>query len=146
MLPWVSGEFVNLQASGFSKAIRKINFLFIGVGLSYTACVWLFARWLIALLYGGKYVEYTSLVPVFALAIVLNAASQASAIALRAMKRPSEVFWAYTASAVLTITLVPFLCRQLGLLGVALGFLGSSLVFFVAISWRYRTQLRLLDN
>jgi O-antigen/teichoic acid export membrane protein len=58
MLPWASRELASFRSAGFNKAIRKINLLFLSVGLGYTACICLFANWLMSFLYGGRYLRF----------------------------------------------------------------------------------------
>lgn len=144
-LPWASGRFAEEGRLGFQRRIQQITMLFTGGACAYFAVIWLLGGRLIGVLYAGRYTEFAYLLPLVAAPIVITAASQGSNIAVMAMQFPSDVFLSYTASGIATILIGIPLTRYYGLTGAALGLLISSLAFFLAITFRYRARLKVVN-
>ena len=142
LVPWASARFAERASSTFQRGIRQISMIFAAGAIMYLACLVLFGRWLTDALYGGKYTQFTYLIPFMALPILFSAMAEGPSVALKAMQVPSEVFWGYTAAAVPTILVGMFLTRHWGLIGAALGLASSSFAFWVVISYRYRARLK----
>ena len=142
LVPWASARFADRAGLAFQRGIRNISMIFAAGAIIYLACLLLFGRWLTDALYGGKYTQFTYLIPFMALPILFSAMAEGPSVAVKAMQVPSEVFWGYTAAAIPTILLGMFLTRHWGLIGAALGLAGSSFAFWVVISYRYRARLK----
>jgi O-antigen/teichoic acid export membrane protein len=140
-VPWASARFAEQNTMAIQRAVRALTLLFVSAALLYLACVWLLGRWLIDLMYRGRYVEFSYLLPLVALPVLLTAASQGSAIAMQAMQLPSEVTLAYTVAAAMNILAGVALIRHWGLFGAILAMSGSSLAFLVVIAYRYKARL-----
>lgn len=126
---------------GFQRRIRQITLLFVGAASAYYAVLWLFGGRIMAILYAGRYTDFAYLLTLVAAPLVVQAASQGSAIAVQAMQAPAEVFLAYSASATLTILAGVALARYWGLAGALIGILTSSLGFCIVITWRCQKRL-----
>lgn len=93
------------------------------------------------MLYAGRYLEFSYLLPLVAAPVVVLAASQGSTIAVQAMQAPVEVFFAYSASGTLTILAGLALAWCWGLPGALIGILTSSVGYCIVITWRCRKRL-----
>jgi O-antigen/teichoic acid export membrane protein len=142
LVPWASARFADRAGLTFQRGIRRISMIFTGAAVLYLSCLMLCGKWLIHVFYGGKYTEFTYLIPFMAVPILFSAMAEGPAVAVKAMQHPSEVFWGYTAAAVPTVLAGLFLTRHWGLIGAALGLASSSLAFLGVISYRYRVRLK----
>lgn len=144
LVPWASARFADGQWKLFRRGVNRITMVFTAAAVAYLLGLALCGKWLTQVVYGGKYTEFAYLLPLMTLPILFTAAAEGPAIAVRAMQVPSEVFWAYGAGAIPTVLFGVLLVRRWGLIGAALGLALSSLVYCVALSYRYRT--RAIDN
>jgi O-antigen/teichoic acid export membrane protein len=142
LVPWASARFADRASSAFQRGIRNISMIFTAAAIMYLACLLLMGRWLTDVLYGGKYAQFTYLIPFLALPILFTAMAEGPSVALKAMQVPSEVFWGYTAAAIPTIFVGMLLTHHWGLVGAAFGLALSSFAFWVVISYRYRARLK----
>jgi O-antigen/teichoic acid export membrane protein len=142
LLPWTSARFANGSGSDFRRIINKISFVFTSAAFAYLVSLLFFGKWLIDVVYGGRYTQFASLLPMLALPAFLMAAAQGPSIALRAMQSPSELFIGYTAGGIVTIVAGTALTRYWGLVGAALGMASSSLVLLLVIIYRYQARLK----
>jgi O-antigen/teichoic acid export membrane protein len=146
LLPWLSGRFARTSTASFRRTIRIVNVLFIGSAIAYVAALVLGGRWLLDLLYKGKYTQFAYLLPLVAVPMLMSAASQGTAIALRVMQAPSDIFWGYTGAGAVTILAGLALTHWWGLPGALLGLSTSSLLFLLIITVRYHLRLEKLGN
>jgi O-antigen/teichoic acid export membrane protein len=146
LLPWLSGRFARTSTASFRRTIRVVNLLFIGSGFAYVAALVLGGRWLLDLIYKGKYTEFAYLLPLVAVPMLMSAASQGTAIALRVMQAPSDIFWGYAGAGAVTILAGMALTHWWGLPGALLGLSISSLLFLLIITVRYHWRLEKLGN
>jgi glycosyltransferase involved in cell wall biosynthesis len=142
LVPWASARFADHAGLAFQRGIRNISIIFTTAAIMYLACLILFGRWLTDELYGEKYAQFAYLIPLIALPILFSAIAEGPSVAVKAMQAPSEVFWGYTAAAIPTMLVGMSLTRHWGLIGAALGLAGSSLAFWVVISYRYHARLK----
>ena len=142
LLPWASAQFAEQGGAAFKTNIRKITLLFVSGAALYLVCIVLFGHWLMETLYAGRYTQFAYLIPLAGLPVLLTAASQGPAIAVRAMQAPMDVFWGYAVAGVSTILAGVALTYFYGLSGAVVGILISSLAFFLAITYRYRARLK----
>jgi O-antigen/teichoic acid export membrane protein len=141
LLPWASARFAEEGRVGFQRRIRQITLMFVGAASAYYAVLWLFGGRIMAILYAGRYNEFAYLLTLVAAPVVVQAASQGSAIAVQAMQAPAEVFLAYSVSGTLTILAGVALARYWGLTGALIGILTSSLGYCIVITWRCQKRL-----
>lgn len=142
LLPWASARFASRDRPSFQRAINRISLLFVCAGVAYLACISVFGKWLTLVLYHGKYIRSTGLIPVLAFSGALIAASQGPAIGLRAMQAPSGVFVAYSAAAALSILAGFTFTLHWGLVGNVFGMAMSSLCFLITVTYCYRSRLK----
>ncbi len=118
---------------------RKISSLYAAGAIAYWLLLTIFRHQVVHLLYGGNYGNLAQFVPWLAVASVLQVAMAGPAIGLRAMESPASVFVAYAASsAVATLVGIP-LTWALGVRGVMLAMMASSLT---GVSVAYALLLR----
>jgi O-antigen/teichoic acid export membrane protein len=147
LLPWLSGRYARTGTSSFKRTIRVVNSLFVLLAMAYVAGLLLAGRWLLNLLYKGNYSQVAYLLPLVALPLLLSAASQGTAMALRAMQAPADVFWGYAGGGAMTIVVGVALTHVWGLAGALVGLSASSLLFFAIITVLYRRRMeKLVEN
>ncbi len=142
LLPWASARFSEQSGEAFRRGISRISLLFTAAAVAYLVCISFFGKWLIALAYGGRYTQFTYLLPLVGLPVLLTAASQGAMIAVRAMQAPSEMALGYSISAMVTLVIGVGLTRYWGLVGAVVGIATSSLAFLVVITYRYQARLK----
>jgi O-antigen/teichoic acid export membrane protein len=103
---------------GASGLTMKLTALFVAGAIAYWAVLIPFKRPLFQLLYAGKYLDASALLPLFAAETVVWSAALGPAILLRAMESPRSLFFANgAASAVALVFGIPA-TRYFGLRGV----------------------------
>lgn len=90
LLPHLAGMSGGLDRRSMSGLIRNTTMLFAGSAGVYAAILWLFSREVFQFLYGGKFMEYSGLVPLLAATTVLHAGAEGFCTGLRAMQSPSS--------------------------------------------------------
>lgn len=141
-LPWASARFADSEGPVFRRGISNISLLFTAVATGYLLCLMLWGRWLIEVLYKGKYTPFAYLLPLMALPVLFTAVFQGPAIGVRAMQAPSEIFRSYAAAGAVTLVVGISFTYYWGLLGAVLGATISSLASLVVIAFRYRIRVR----
>ena len=143
LLPWLSGRYARTDTSSFKRIIRAVNLLFVASAMAYVAALPLWrddgcSIWL----YKGKYSQFAYLLPLVTLPMLLSAASQGTAMALRVMQAPADVFWGYAGGGAVTLVAGVVLTHAWGLAGALAGLSASSLLFFAIVTVLYRRRLR----
>src|SRR5678816_2461149 len=82
---------------------RKLTALFVVGAVAYWVVLIPLRRPLFNLLYAGKYMDASSLLPLFAAETVIWSAALGPAIVLRAMEYPRSLFFANAAASVVAI-------------------------------------------
>lgn len=141
VVPWVSARFADQNGAGIRRPIGTVTLLFTSAALLYVAGLWLFGKPLIDIMYRGRYSEFSYLLTFLAVPVLLSAAAQGPAIAVMAMRLPSEVSLAYTVAGGVNILAGVVLTRYWGLVGNVLGTSSAALAFLVVISYRYKARL-----
>lgn len=108
------------------RAVGRVVALSLLGSLAYLALLWSFGAEILRLLYGGKYVEYSS-APILLVGLlpVLASLTMALGVALRALERPDRLFWCYLASGGMALVAGVPLAAVYGLIGALLGVLLS---------------------
>jgi O-antigen/teichoic acid export membrane protein len=140
LIPWASARFADQDAAATQRAIGRITLLFASAAFLCLAGVSLFGKPLIALMYRGRYVEFSYLLPLLALPVLFTAAAQGPAVALQAMRLPFEVSLAYGAAACVNVLAGLTLTHYWGLVGNVLGMSSASFAFLVVIWYRYNAR------
>jgi len=118
--------------SGLTSLTWKLTLLFAGGGAVYWAMVIPLRIPLFHLVYGGRYIESSSLIPLFALETMMWSAALGPAIVLRAMESPRSLFFANTAASVVALILGVPATRYFGLRGVAWCMVLANMVYMIA--------------
>ncbi|MGH9704406.1 MAG: hypothetical protein ACRD4K_13610 [Candidatus Acidiferrales bacterium] len=112
------------------KFTGKISLLYAGGGFAYWFLIVIFRAPIVHFLYGGHYQNLVSLVPWLALASVLQISLAGPAIGLRALESPASVFVAYAASGAIAVLGGIPLTWAMGVQGVIISMMLSSVVGF----------------
>jgi len=105
-------------AKGSNALTRKLAALFIAGALAYWVVLIPLRRPVFALLYAGKYMDASALLPLFAAETVIWSAALGPAIVLRAMEYPRSLFFANGAASLVALLFGIPATRYFGLHGV----------------------------
>jgi O-antigen/teichoic acid export membrane protein len=124
--------------AGMTRTMKTLLGLLIPVSVVYLATLWGFRVALFRIFYGGNYSEYSGL-PILLVGLIPIAAGAAMVLGagLRAIERPSSVFWGYVAASVSTVFLGLPLAYVWGVAGAAGGMLISSSTGAFSLGWLY---------
>lgn len=142
VLPWASSKFAEEGGPGLQRRIRQLTRLFGGGALAYFTAILLFGNRVMSFVYAGHYNEFSHLLPLATVPVLLGAASVGSEVAAQVMQAPSEVFLAYAISAAFTLLAGVALTHYWGLVGGLFGILVSSVAFWVVMTYRSDKRLR----
>jgi O-antigen/teichoic acid export membrane protein len=127
--------------AGMTQTMKTLLSLLVPVSIVYLATLWGFRLALFRIFYGGNYREYSGL-PIFLVGLIPIAAGAAMVLGagLRAIERPSSVFWGYVAASVSTVFLGLPLAYVWGVAGAAAGMLISSGTGAFSLAWLYHRR------
>jgi O-antigen/teichoic acid export membrane protein len=115
-----------------SRALtRRLTALFVAGAAAYWMVLIPLRRPLFQLLYAGKYVDASSLLPLFAAETVIWSAALGPAIVLRAMEYPRSLFFANGAASVVAIAFGIPATRYFGLRGVVWSMVLANVLYVV---------------
>lgn len=124
---------------------RTVRFA-LGILATMAVAYALFLSWsgpaLMNWLYSGRYDHLAPLLPLVAWLPLLGVGAVVLAPALRALERPDQVFVAYSASTVLSLTAGLYLTIRLGVAGAAAGLLITTATTTIVLGWRVWIALR----
>jgi O-antigen/teichoic acid export membrane protein len=118
---------------------RRITLLYVGGAITYWLAVIPLKSQVFHLLYHGKYMEVTYLLPFVAAETILWSAAFGPTIVLRGMESPKSVFYARCAASVLSLAAGVPLTMAYGLWGCVLGIVlsnAAALLFAVVLLGR----------
>lgn len=118
----------------FRKLLWFALALFAGGAVAYWLLLGAFAEPLVRLLYKGRYANTAELLWVIGLLPVSAAVVAVLSSVLRAVERPDQIFWAYVASAVVTVSGGIWALSRWALLGAAVGQVAASAATAVALA------------
>jgi O-antigen/teichoic acid export membrane protein len=124
-LPYAARLHGEEGAKGARVLTRNITFLYVGGAILYWLAVIPLKGPVFHLLYRGKYLEVSYLLPYVAVETVLWSAAFGPTIVLRGMESPDSVFYARCAASVLSLALGVPLTMIYGLWGCVLGIMLS---------------------
>ena len=116
--------------------------LFVSGASVYGFLLWIFRDQAFQIFYRGKYSQYSG----WPLLLVTFLPAQSSMTAvlgngLRALERPDRIFWCYVGSVLSTLAVgIPLAARH-GVSGALMGWLSSSAVTILMMSWFYRRSV-----
>jgi O-antigen/teichoic acid export membrane protein len=134
-----------VQGKSGVKGLRPLVKRFTVILLSGAILYWLvlipFRHQAFQLLYGGKYMEASDLMPLIGISCILWSAVLAPTIILRALESPSDVFWAQLAASISCILFGIPMTRAFGVRGVAWGLVVSNGVAFLICMLMLRRRI-----
>jgi O-antigen/teichoic acid export membrane protein len=133
VIPMMSYKYSLHGLAGLVPLLKRYLLLLVVITGAFAAVVGNFSRPLLHLLYDGRFDDVAPLVGTFALLPVLMGIGNAMNAALKAMEKPSSVFWAYAASGSATILVGLPLVLHFGLRGAVNGMLLSAGVYSVTL-------------
>jgi O-antigen/teichoic acid export membrane protein len=116
---------------GASALTLKLTTLFVAGGLAYWAVLIPLRRPLFHLLYNGKYMDASSLLPLFAAETIIWSAALGPAILLRAMESPRSLFFANGAASVVALVAGIPATRYFGLRGVIWSMVMANVLYVI---------------
>jgi O-antigen/teichoic acid export membrane protein len=131
------------NAAGTGIVLRRMTLLFASCAALYWASLLLFQGTAFRILYSGRYMEVTYLLPVVALASVAGSAFFGPSIVLRSMESPSSIFAAVSVSSCVSIAIGVPLTHAWGLAGAVWSIVLSETLAFVAAVVLLRRKTRL---
>lgn len=116
---------------GASALTGKLAAFFVAGGVAYWAVLIPLRRPLFNLLYAGKYMDASSLLPLFAAETIVWSAALGPAILLRAMESPRSLFFANGAASVVALVFGIPATRYFGLRGVIWSMVVANVLYVV---------------
>jgi O-antigen/teichoic acid export membrane protein len=116
---------------GSTVLTRKLTALFVAGAVAYWMVLIPLRRPLFALLYAGKYIDASSLLPLFAAETVIWSAALGPAIVLRAMEYPRSLFFANGAASIVAIVFGIPATRYFGLHGVVWSMVVANVLYVI---------------
>jgi O-antigen/teichoic acid export membrane protein len=131
---------------GMTRTMKTLLGLLVPVSIVYMGVLWWFRGALFQAFYGGNYREYSG-VPVLLVGMIPVAAGAVMVLGagLRAVERPSSVFWGYVAASLSTLCFGLPLSHIWGVAGAAAGMLISSSVTALSLAWLYHRRVHELS-
>lgn len=102
-LPYASRVYYGNKSKGSHRMAIRLAVIYAGGTILYWLIVVLLRQPIARLLYAGKYLEITGLIPWLGLGSILRISATSQAVILRAMHSPSLVFVAYVASSLVGV-------------------------------------------
>jgi O-antigen/teichoic acid export membrane protein len=103
LLPFAARRYHDEGAASVERLTWKFTWLYSGGAAAYWLIFVVFWPQIVRCLYAGKYLEVATLVPLVALSSIARTAASVQNTALRAIQKPSLVFFAFCASSVIGI-------------------------------------------
>ncbi len=119
---------------GTTALTRKLAALFVTGAVAYWVVLIPLRRPIFNLLYAGKYMDASSLLPLFAAETVIWSAALGPAIVLRAMEYPRSLFFANGAASIVAVLFGIPATRYFGLRGVIWSMVAAN-VLYVAVAF-----------
>lgn len=130
-LPHGARIYAQNKSLGLARFTLRITWLFAGGALSYWVMIIMLRQPIFRLVYAGKYVGTSGLLPWIAVASIFGSAISGPVIALRAMQSSYSVFIASAAACVISLAVGIPATRWFGLAGVMPGLVLAAVAPFV---------------
>ncbi len=143
--PWVSARFADGDHQRLQRDLMRYSLVLAGLWTAYFTVMTVFASPLVALLYDGKYIEVSSLIPLALLRLLPLALMSPLLLGMRLRDQAKLLPVVYLVGAVITLTVGVVLVAWLGILGAFLGAVLSQVMqLIVALHlWTSRNPARL---
>jgi O-antigen/teichoic acid export membrane protein len=140
-LPYAARIYAERGREGASSMVARLTSLSFAIALAYWVVVIPAKQPVLRLLYSGKYMEVTYLVPAVAIGSLLWSAVCGSSIVLRAMESPSSVFVAFVASSVVSLSVGIPATRSYGIVGAVWGTNLADAGALLMVLWLLRRKI-----
>lgn len=142
-VPWLSKQ-RNIQGSDYPlRALPKILFLFLGIGIGFLLPLVLLGPSLVHFIYDNDfYTKYTWVLHYVGIAILLQILVYAIATVARAIEYPSAIFGEELAGACFVLTIGILLIWKWELNGAVISLVGSAFSQLLVMAWLIRHKLR----
>jgi len=133
LLPSISYELGRGDLARLHRKVLLTTTALTAFGVAFVAVLYLFSAPLERILFGGKYAASAWLMPVLCLGPVFTGMASGLAYALRALRKAKYELLAYTAAAIVALTLALALMPKWGLPGAALSVVAASFTLSVGV-------------
>ncbi|MFZ0732909.1 MAG: hypothetical protein WAM79_11340 [Candidatus Sulfotelmatobacter sp.] len=130
-LPYAARVCREKGISSSGPLVRRIILLFVGGAVLYWGLLIPFRGVVFHVLYGGKYMEVTPLIPYVALGTTMWSAAFGPAILLRAIESPHLIFYARLVASILSLIVGVPATKMFGLWGVVISIIVANIAAFV---------------
>ena len=136
LLPILSHRFSRVDKSSNRKLIMVLTaIIFAGAGLL-TLAIFLYGREILYLFYNDKYAQYSDVLQILTVAVLIHNVSFCVGMSFVARRKPWLELVAYGIASVLTLSIGIYLIRNIGVKGAAIGYLLCTSCVTV-IRWAY---------
>jgi O-antigen/teichoic acid export membrane protein len=141
VLPYLARTFGRQGAAATRNPVQRVVLLYALGGAAYGAIFLVGHNAFFHMLYGGKFMEFSYLVPWVLLGTLFQVSAYGPAVALRAIQEPASVFRAYSVSAAVSLAVGIPATWLFGLAGAVGGTALATLACLLSASWLYRRKL-----
>ncbi|HET6178195.1 MAG TPA: hypothetical protein VFE61_14765 [Candidatus Sulfotelmatobacter sp.] len=145
-IPYAARVYGESGAPAAGSLTRRIAMLYVGGATLYWIALIPLKGPMFHILYGGKYLEVTYLLPYVAAETILWSAAFGPTIVLRAMESPASVFYARCAASILSLVVGVPLTYAYGLWGCVLGIVLSNATALVFSAYWLRKKVAVRTN
>jgi O-antigen/teichoic acid export membrane protein len=139
LLPWLSRHRLERGETALARAGMTLLVLTCAVALGYVAVIAPLGRPLVRVLYGqAEYAAWLWMIPFVGAAALLNGMFNALSVILRAAERPDRIFRAQAVRSAVTLSLGILLAVGLGVEGLVIGLVASTLAGTLLLGWFFR--------
>jgi O-antigen/teichoic acid export membrane protein len=124
--------------SAFTQVVRLAMVVFLSGPVLYWICLGILHKPLISLIYGGRFIEYSSLLWILGLIPIISAPHMVLSSMIRAYKRPDILFYATVVETIAAATLGIALTYWIGLMGVAIALCITAAIKGLVLAWQWR--------
>lgn len=128
---------------GAADSVRNMMVIYVVGGLAYGILVSLTAKPLFRLLYAGKFMEYTYLVPWAAVASLFGLPAHVIDMGLRAIRSPKSIFSSSCLSALACVCITVPLTWAFGIRGAICSIIFSTAILLVILTVIFRRKSRI---
>jgi O-antigen/teichoic acid export membrane protein len=137
LIPLASRFLVEKSLKKYKFIVSSVNWFLIGLGLIYLLIIWIWREPLFDLVYGGKYLEYSELIPYIVVVPIIYSLSLGAQIGIRATRKPKKLMYAYLVTACATLSIGPILINYYGLKGAIIGMIVTAIIFSLSTNVLY---------
>lgn len=146
IVPALAAHYASHRLGGFLSLWRRFTLATIVVTSLFVVAVRITGRWVVHILYGGKYDDLTPYFFILASLPLITWIGTTMAQAFYGAEKPKFVFWAYVGSGVATVCVGIPLVTHFGLWGAVYGMLVSSAAYTIVLAGTFFWTFRPLGN